>query len=113
MAEWSKEVFAKNLQAYMKRRGVTQKELSEVVGVSDSTVNEWVKARKYPRIDKIDKMADYFGILKSDLIEDKKNPATMDGMSKNRKELMRFVEKVPEDKAEMILRVMKSILEAD
>lgn len=43
----------------------------------------------------------------------KKNPATMDGMSENRKKLMHFVEGVPEEKTELLLRVMKSILEAD
>ena len=69
---WSKEVFAKNLMWYMNEKGITQKELAEVVGVSPPSVNEWIKAKKYPRIDKIEIMANYFGILKSDLIEDKK-----------------------------------------
>lgn len=71
MAIWSKEVFAKNLRFYMERKGKTQKELAEIVGVSAPTINEWIKAKKYPRIDKIDILADYFGILKSDLIEEK------------------------------------------
>lgn len=71
MATWSKEVFAKNLKMYMDRRGITQKELAEIAGVSAPTVNDWLKAKKYPRIDKIEKIANYFGILKSDLIEDK------------------------------------------
>ena len=71
MAAWSKEVFAKNLRYYMDRKGITQKELAEIVGVSAPTVNEWLKAKKYPRIDKIEILADYFGILKSDLIEEK------------------------------------------
>ena len=55
----------------MDRKGITQKELADVVGVSAPTVNDWIKAKKYPRIDKIDIMADYFRILKSDLIEEK------------------------------------------
>ena len=68
---WSKEVFAKNLRYYMESRGKSQKELAEIVGVSAPTVNDWLKAKKYPRIDKIEIMSDYFGILKSDLIEEK------------------------------------------
>ena len=68
---WSKEVFAKNLRYYMESRGKSQKELAEIVGVSAPTVNDWLKAKKYPRIDKIEIMANYFGILKSDLIEEK------------------------------------------
>lgn len=68
---WSKEVFAKNLRYYMERKGKTQRELAEIVGVSAPTVNEWLKAKKYPRIDKIEILSNYFGILKSDLIEEK------------------------------------------
>lgn len=72
--EWSKEVFAKNLRRYMERSGKTQRELAEIAGVSAPTFNEWLKAKKYPRIDKIERLAQYFGILKSDLIEEKKQP---------------------------------------
>lgn len=71
MAVWSKEVFAKNLRRYMERKGKSQKELAEIVGVSAPTMHDWLKAKKYPRIDKIEILADYFGILKSDLIEEK------------------------------------------
>jgi transcriptional regulator with XRE-family HTH domain len=71
MALWSKEVFAKNLRKYMEGRGITQKELAEKIGVSAPTMNDWLQAKKYPRIDKIEKLADYFGVLKSDLIEEK------------------------------------------
>lgn len=71
MATWSREVFARNLRFYMERSGKMQKDLAEIAGVSGATFNDWLKAKKYPRIDKIDRLADYFGILKSDLIEDK------------------------------------------
>lgn len=71
MATWSKEVFARNLKRYMEARGKTQKELAEIVGVSAPTMNDWIKGKKYPRIDKIEILARYFGILKSDLIEEK------------------------------------------
>ena len=68
---WSKEVFARNLKHYMEHAGKTQKEMADIVGVSAPTFNEWIKAKKYPRIDKIEILANYFGILKSDLIEEK------------------------------------------
>lgn len=68
---WSKEVFARNLRYYMESRGKSQKELAEIVGVSAPTMNDYLKAKKYPRIDKIEILANYFGILKSDLIEEK------------------------------------------
>lgn len=69
--EWSKKTLARNLSYYMAVSGKSQKELAEIAGVSAPTFNEWIKAKKFPRIDKIQKLADYFGVLKSDLIEEK------------------------------------------
>lgn len=68
----NKETMATNLSYYVARSGKTQKELAEIVGVAPSTFNDWMKAKKYPRIDKIELLADHFGILKSDLIEERK-----------------------------------------
>ncbi len=73
MVSWSKEIFARNLKRYMERKGISQKELADIIGVSAPAFNDWIKGRKYPRIDKIELIANYFGIQKSDLIEDKDN----------------------------------------
>ena len=67
----NKEIMSRNLLYYMDKTGKSQKELAEIVGVSTSTFNDWVKAKKYPRIDKIELLANYFRILKSDLIEER------------------------------------------
>lgn len=85
----NKEILATNLVYYMERSGKTQKELSEVVGVATSTFNDWCKAKKYPRIDRIEILANYFGIQKSDLIEkkmskeDKKNSDAIADITKS------------------------------
>jgi len=118
VAQWSKEVFARNLKRYMDRAGKNQKDMADIVGVSAPTFSDWINAKKYPRIDKIEIMADYFGILKSDLIEDKseeikKEPAMYDGLTENQKKLIEFAQTVPEEKAEMILKVIRSIVESD
>ena len=67
----NKETLAKNLTFYVDKSGKTKKELSEIFGVAASTFNDWTKGKKYPRIDRIELMANYFGVLKSDLIEEK------------------------------------------
>ena len=41
----------------------------------------------------------------------KENPANYDGISDKRQALIDFAKSVPEDKAELVLRVMKTILE--
>ena len=84
----NKEIFAKNLLCYIERSGKTQKEIAEIVGVAPSTFNDWTKGKKYPRIDKIAALAKCFGVMKSDLIEEKipnidevrKNNDTMTGI---------------------------------
>lgn len=68
---WSKEVFAENLQMYIERSGKDRREIADALGFPYSTMTDWLNAKKYPRIDKIEMLANYFGILKSDLIEEK------------------------------------------
>lgn len=77
----NKEIFSKNLKYYIERSGKDRKELADIWGFPYSTVTEWINAKKYPRIDRIEIIADYFGILKSDLIEDK--PEEHKEMQKN------------------------------
>lgn len=67
----NKETMAKNLKYYIERSGKDRRELAEIWGFPYSTITEWINGKKYPRIDRIEVMADYFGILKSDLIEEK------------------------------------------
>lgn len=67
----NKEILSKNLKYYIEKSGKDRRQLAEIWNVPYSTLTGWVNAQKYPRIDKIEIMADYFGILKSDLIEDK------------------------------------------
>jgi transcriptional regulator with XRE-family HTH domain len=65
----NKEIMAINLQYYLDKKGITQAEFADAIGLKRTTVNEWIKAKKYPRIDNIEMMANYFGINKSDLVE--------------------------------------------
>ena len=63
------QVFAKNLKHYLTEKNITQKELAAEIQVSTGLVCDWVKARAYPRMDKLQRLADYFGIEKTDLVE--------------------------------------------
>lgn len=65
----NKQIMAENIARYMKRKGIDRNELCTDLNLKYSTVSEWLSANKYPRIDSIEKMANYFGISKSDLIE--------------------------------------------
>ena len=67
----NKETMSKNLKYYIEKSGKDRKTLAEIWGFPYSTVTDWINGNKYPRIDRIEVMADYFGILKSDLIEER------------------------------------------
>lgn len=69
----NKEAMAKNLRYHMLQKGVTPKHLSRDIDIPYTTVRSWLNGDNYPRIDKIEILAEYFGIMKSDLIEEKSN----------------------------------------
>ena len=71
----SKEIFSANLEKLMRSRDVDRNKLCSDLGLKYTTVRDWLKGITYPRIGKIELLADYFGVNKSDLIEDK----TQDG----------------------------------
>ena len=108
----NKSVMAKNLTYYVNRSGKTQKELSEIVGVATSTFNDWMKGKKYPRIDKIEILANYFGILKSDLIEDRdqKNPPDKVELTEGEKMMLDLFRLVPEEKQQMVTEMIRVAL---
>ena len=67
----NKEIMANNIRFYLSQNGISQTEICQTLGFSMSTFSDWVRARTYPRIDKIELMANYFGIEKSDLVEER------------------------------------------
>ena len=110
----NKEVFAKNLEKYLTRSGKSQREMANIVGVSSSTFNEWMKAKKYPRIDKIEFLANYFGILKSDLIEEEestKNPPSELVLTEGEKRLIQLLRQFPADRREFAVSMVLSAIE--
>lgn len=70
----NKVIMARNIQRLMSDKNVSAKEMSKALHFPYTTLLSWLKAENYPRIDKIEAMADYFGVLKSDLIEEKLTP---------------------------------------
>lgn len=72
----AREILSKNLQELMHKKGVDQNRLAEDIGVSQSSISQWIKGNKYPRIDKIQILADYFNVQKSDITEDKSQQTT-------------------------------------
>lgn len=67
----SKEILSKNLKKLLSRKGKSQTDMAKELELNESTVSSWINSAKYPRRDKIELMADYFGVMPSDITEDK------------------------------------------
>lgn len=65
----NKQIMANNIRRYMEMKGISRAEFCRRLGFKYSTVTDWLNAEKYPRIDKIELMANFFNISKADLVE--------------------------------------------
>lgn len=70
----NKETMARNILKFMAEQGHTRMEMCDALHVPYSTFRDWVKGNAYPRIDKIEKMAHFFGVTKADLVEENHVP---------------------------------------
>ena len=104
----NRAVFAENLRFYIKKSGRTQKEIADFIGVTPATFNEWSKGKKYPRIEKIELLAQYFDITKADLIEHQcrdehsKKAGSRDALVENLRFYMAKADKSRKDVSEAI-----------
>lgn len=111
----NKEVFSKNLKWYLEQTGKTQKEIADYLHVNPSSVNDWVKAKKYPRIDKIEMLSIYFGIMKSDLIENKGLNKTLPQthkLTEGETMLLDLFRQIPEHQQQMVLEMIRVALKS-
>ena len=88
----NRAIFSANLKRYMEQYDKSRVDICNDLGFKYSTFTDWVKGNKYPRIDKIEMLANYFGIEKSDLIE-RKAPPSDDDLSSYLEELRTRPEK--------------------
>lgn len=69
--EWDIKIYTDNFEKYMRMSGKNQKEIAAAVGVSAPTVNDWLKGKKMPKMQNVQKLADLFHVNLSDLVERK------------------------------------------
>ena len=66
----NKEVMARNIRYYMSLHNLNSQDMCRIFDFKQPTFSDWINAKSYPRIDKIERMANYFGISKSRLVEE-------------------------------------------
>ena len=63
----ARKAFPKILAAYMAQHNLKQADVARSVHVSKQIVSDWLKGKKFPRVDKMQELADLFGVLMSDM----------------------------------------------
>ena len=108
----NKDIFSSNLQRYMELSGKSRNDISRALGISYYTITDWVKGKKYPRMDKVEMLANYFGIPKSYLIEEPKKTAspTEPELNEGEKLLLDLFRKIPEDQQGLVLNLIRAAL---
>lgn len=71
-----RKIFASNLNYYMQINGKNQTDLMKDLGLKSATISSWCNGLKLPRMDKIEELAEYFGIHFTKLIEERSNSST-------------------------------------
>lgn len=99
----NKEVFAKNLKYYMNIHDIDRNDVCKILDIPYTTLSDWLNAKKYPRIDKIEILANYFKIQKSDLIENKEHLSEIDQL------LFSKTKELSEEEKRTLLSIMNAI----
>lgn len=65
----SRAIVAANIKMFMREKGVTASDVCKALNIPNATFSDWINAKTYPRISKLEKLADYFGVRKADLVD--------------------------------------------
>ncbi|HEU9522860.1 TPA: helix-turn-helix domain-containing protein [Streptococcus pneumoniae] len=109
------QIIAENITHFRKQRGITQKELAKEVGITASTMTDYMKLRSAPSFGVIQKLADYFGVKKSDIDTTFKEESTNslpDAPDSLTQQIMDKVVQLITPNKKIVLRTSEELLES-
>lgn len=109
-----KQIFSGNLKYFMGLAGETKASLAAVMDYSYSTVSDWVDGKKYPRMDKVQALADHYGVLKSALTEQHDGPAPVaesGPVSKDRRYLIDAIQGMSEENVRKLRVIVEQVID--
>lgn len=107
------KIIAENITHFRKQRGITQKELAKEVGITASTMTDYMKLRSAPSFGVIQKLADYFGVKKSDIDTTFKEESSSlpDAPDSLTQQITDKVVQLTPDNKKIVLRTSEELLE--
>jgi len=106
-----REVFVKNLNYFLRKSGKLQKDLAEYVGAKTTTVSGWTRGVSYPRAEAMEKIAMFFRIPTSRLIQEydeedeDPNPETVPKTYEARS-IAKGIDKMPEEQRKAFMDML-------
>ena len=92
--ETYQKIFSRNLNYYMKLNGKTQTDLINDLGFNKSAVSTWCNGTRLPRMDKVEILAQYFKINRSDLIEERTKNTNIALTSKDNRDIRKYIDSI-------------------
>lgn len=117
MEETARDIFVKNLRYLMEAKGVSQADICRELNVSSATVSNWFTGLKYPRIDKMQRLADMLGVRYSTLttehgLQDYEDQIRLEALHQNPRLGLLFdhSRKMSSDDVDFMLQIAERIL---
>ena len=119
-----KDAFKDRLRQAMKLSGLKAADVCKKTGIPKSAMSYYLSGRSEPKADRLYLLCQALDVSEAWMLgydvemervldENKKPIVQVEGLSENVQKLIQFAKTVPEDKAALVLQVMKSIVEAD
>lgn len=121
----SKGIVASNIKRLMREKGVIASDVCRALGIPNATFSDWINGKTYPRIKQLEKLADYFEVSKSEIVDipiDRDDPiykAAKEETRRRREEeeddphevrmIARAGKKMTPEKRQQMLEVLKTI----
>ena len=113
-AENVKKEFTKNLNDLMYKNGMSRKDLAAKMGLPYTTITNWCRGITYPRMDKVEMLAQIFGVPKSRLVETYTQvPPDYFFLTKDEQILIEYFEHSPKEQQERLLEYVKVFKEME
>ncbi len=108
-----KRIFANNLSRLLIEHNKSQREVAEAIQVSPQTFNTWCQAIALPRMGKVQKLADYFHVLKSALLDEQSESADSNLLSSEEEVLLSDYRKLNKTGREKALDYVSDLAEQE
>ena len=95
-------------QKLLDMNGVKSADVARATGISNMTFSDWKKGKSTPKMDKIEKIAKYFGVT-TDYMMGKKSEVPSSPMADEHLELIKLYSSLSEADQKAIMQIMRSM----